>query len=137
MAQSKHFHSKGRKGGRAKEDWKMATKLMVLHWTSTGSNEVSCVPRSIDRPASIPLLPATSTAFLWSGSILCLLSLVFVPWCGKRVLPHGPRWHPGPLPGPVKPTCLLPCPNMRSETACISCLPSSIIPRDLDLSAYL
>jgi hypothetical protein len=34
------------------------------------------------------------------------------------------KMAPCPLPGPVKPTCLLPCSNMRSETACVNCLPS-------------
>ena len=38
--------------------------------------------------------------------------------CRKRVWPHGPRWSPGSLLGPVSPSCLLPCPSMRSETAC-------------------
>jgi hypothetical protein len=42
--------------------------------------------------------------------------------CRKRVRPHGPRWHPGPLPGPVNPTCLLPCLSMHSEAACVGCL---------------
>ena len=57
--------------------------------------------------------------------------------CGKQVWSHGPRWRPGPLSGSVNPTCLLPCPSMHSEAACVGCLPGWTVPRDPDLSAYL
>ena len=56
--------------------------------------------------------------------------------CGKQVWSHGPRWRPGPLSGSVNPTCLLPCPSMRSEAACVGCLPGWAVPHDPDLSAY-
>jgi hypothetical protein len=46
-------------------------------------------------------------------------------------------WEAGAAAGPVKPTCLLPCPSMHSEAACVGCLPGWTIPRDPDLSAYL
>jgi hypothetical protein len=46
-------------------------------------------------------------------------------------------WEAGAATGPVKPTCLLPCPSMRSEAACVGCLLGWTVPRDLDLSAYL
>ena len=49
---------------------------------------------------------------------------------------EGVLWEAGGAAGPVKPTCLLPCPSMRSEAACVGCLPGWTVPRDPDLSAY-
>ena len=46
-------------------------------------------------------------------------------------------WEAGVVAGPVKPTCLLPCLSIRSEAACVGCLPGWTVPRDPDLSAYL
>ena len=43
----------------------------------------------------------------------------------------------GAAAGPMKPTSLLPCPSMRSEAACVGCLPGWTVPCDRDLSAYL
>ena len=37
---------------------------------------------------------------------------------------------------PHGPSCLLPCPSMLSEAACMGCLPGWTVPRDPDLSAY-
>ncbi|KRX95849.1 hypothetical protein T12_16844 [Trichinella patagoniensis] len=34
---------------------------------------------------------------------------------------------------PVKPTCLLPCPSMRSEAACVGCLPGWTVPCGVEL----
>ena len=34
----------------------------------------------------------------------------------------GEMWEAGAAAGPVKPACLLPCPNMCSEAACVGCL---------------
>ena len=46
-------------------------------------------------------------------------------------------WEAGAAAGPMKPTCLLPSLNMRSEAACVGCLPGWTVPCDRDLSAYL
>jgi hypothetical protein len=43
----------------------------------------------------------------------------------------------GAATGPVKPTCLLPCPSMLSEAACVGCLPGWTVSHNWDLSAYL
>jgi hypothetical protein len=73
-------------------------------------------------------LARPSLPFMWVLGIFMLSWQVLSP-----VLSAGS----GAATGPVKPTCLLPCPSMHSEAACMGCLPGWTVPCDPDLSAYL
>jgi hypothetical protein len=59
----------------------------------------------------------------WKEIIKLRAKINQVCWKELRQL-HGPR-------------CLLPCPSMCSEAACVGCLPGCTVPHDPDLLAYL
>ena len=85
-------------------------------------------------------LPTNSFPFLFSTYSSKFNVIISIPWIHLILsvcawIYH--VWEVGEAAGPVKPTCLLPCPSMRSEAACVGCLPGWTVPRDPDLSAYL